>query len=54
VIFAAPYKGRECLTKFCAVIEAHEGRPENIVDVVCDLSLAFLSAVEQDLKIRAR
>ena len=50
VIFATPGKGKDCLTKFCAFIEAHEGRPENIVEVVCDMSPAFLSAVEQEFK----
>jgi transposase len=50
VIFATPGKGKECLTQFCAFIEAHKGHPENIVEVVCDMSPAFLSAVEQKFK----
>jgi transposase len=50
VIFATPGKGKECLTKFCAFIEANEGHPENIVEVVCDMSPAFLAAVEKDFK----
>ena len=50
VIFATPGKDKDCLTKFCEFIEAHEGRPENIVEVVCDMSPAFLSAVEQEFK----
>lgn len=50
VIFATPGKGKECLTKFCSFIEAHKGHPEYIVEVVCDLSPAFLSTVEQKFK----
>jgi len=50
VVFATSGKGKECLTKFCALIEAHNGRPENIVEVVCDISPAFRSAVEQKFK----
>lgn len=34
VVFATPGKGKECLAKFCTFIEAHEGRPENIIEVV--------------------
>jgi transposase len=50
VIYATPGKGKECLTKFCAFIEAHDGHSENIAEVVCDMSPAFLSAVEQKFK----
>jgi transposase len=50
VVFATPGKGKECLTKFCAFIDAHQGHPENIVEVVCDMSPAFLSAVEKEFK----
>jgi transposase len=50
VIFATPGKGKECLTKFCAFINAHDGHSENIAEVVCDMSPALLSAVEQKLK----
>jgi len=50
VIFATPGKGKECLANFCAFIEAHNGCPENIVEVVCDMLPAFLSAVEQKFK----
>jgi transposase len=50
VIFATPGKGKECLTKFCAFIEAHEGHPENTGEDVCDMSPAFLAAVEKDFK----
>ena len=46
VIFAAPGS----LTKFCAFIEAHEGHSENIAEVACDMSPAFLSSIEQKLK----
>ena len=43
VIIATPGKSQECLTKFCAFIEAHDGRPYNILEVVCDMSPLFLS-----------
>ena len=38
------------MTRFRAFPEAHKGRPENIVKVVCDMSPAFLSAVEQKFR----
>jgi transposase len=37
VVFETPGKAKECRTKFCAFIEAHKGRPENIIEVVCIL-----------------
>ena len=38
------------MTRFRAFPGAHKGRPENIVEVVCDMSPAFLSAVEQKFR----
>jgi transposase len=49
-IFAPPGKGKDSPTNFCSLIEVQNGRLENIVEVVCDMSPAFLSAVVHDLK----
>jgi transposase len=38
VIFATPGKCKECLTRFCEFIEAHDGYSESITEVVCDMS----------------
>jgi transposase len=43
-----PAKGKGCLTEFCAFIEAHGDHPENIVEVVCDMSPAFLATIEKE------
>ncbi len=48
VVFATPGKGKECLQAFCAFIETHGGHPDNICEVVCDMSPAFLSAVKKN------
>ncbi|SMP83323.1 Transposase, partial [Desulfonatronum zhilinae] len=50
VIFATPGKGKEGLAKFCSFIEAHGGHPDNVIEVVCDMSPAFLSAIEKEFK----
>jgi transposase len=48
VVFATPGRGRECLEAFCEHIKAHGGHPDKISEVVCDMSPAFLSAVEKN------
>jgi transposase len=45
VIFAVPGKGKECLEAFAAFIESHKGKVDNIMEVVCDMSPAFIAAV---------
>ena len=46
VVFATPGKGKECLKTFAAYLKGRQGNPENVVEVVCDMSPAFLSAAE--------
>jgi transposase len=47
VIFATPGKGKECLKAFKAHLENHGGKQENIAEIVCDMSPAFLSAADE-------
>ena len=44
VIFATPGKGKETVTEFNTFLKGHGGEADNIVEVVCDMSKAFLSA----------
>lgn len=44
VIFATPGKGKETVTEFKKFLEEHGGKAGNIVEVVCDMSKAFLAA----------
>lgn len=46
VIFATPGKGKACLKQFAAHLKEHGGNPDNVVEVVCDMSPAFLAAAE--------
>ena len=45
VLFVTPGKGKE----FKAFLEKHDGDPEQILEVVCDMSPAFLSGVAGQL-----
>jgi len=45
VIFAVPGKGKECLKAFAAFLDNHKGKVDNILEVVCDMSPAFIAAV---------
>jgi len=45
VVFATPGKGKQTVSDFKAFLEAHGGKPERVVEVVCDMSPAFLAAV---------
>lgn len=52
-IYASPSKGMDCLKnlkKFCSFIKVHDGYSENIVEVVCNILLDFLSAIKQEFK----
>ena len=42
VLFATPGKGKETLKQFKAFLENHQGRSGQILEVVCDMSPAFL------------
>jgi transposase len=45
VIFAVPGKGKECLKAFATFLKSHNGKVDNIIEVVCDMSPAFIAAV---------
>ncbi|GGW43038.1 ISL3 family transposase [Halomonas sp. 141] len=49
VIFAVPGHGKEAIEAFHAFLVAHGGDPDNVVEVVCDMSQAFLSGVAEHL-----
>ena len=49
VLFVAPGHGKATLKAFEAFLRTHRGKPENILEVVCDMSGAFLSAVPKHL-----
>ena len=53
VIFATPGKGKETFTEFVKHLAKHGGTHENIIEVVCDMSSAFLSAVEDEFPYAA-
>jgi transposase len=45
VVFAVPGKGKECLRAFVEYLEKHKGSAQNVIEVVCDMSPAFIAAV---------
>ena len=47
VIFATPGKGKECLKTFAEYLKKRKGHPDKVIEVVCDMSPAFLAAAEQ-------
>ena len=49
VIFAVPGHGKDTIEAFSAFLAAHGGDPDNVVEVVCDMSHAFLSGVAEHL-----
>jgi len=49
VIFAVPGCGKDTIKAFSAFLAAHGGEPDNVVEVVCDMSPAFLSGVTENL-----
>ncbi len=48
VVFATPGKGKQTVKDFKAWLEEHGGCADNILEVVCDMSPAFLSAVADE------
>ena len=48
VVFATPGKGKETIKLFKAFLEEHQGQAGNILEVVCDMSRAFLAATEEE------
>jgi transposase len=49
VLFVTPGHGKATLRAFAAFLCEHKGQPEQILEVVCDMSGAFLSAVPRHL-----
>lgn len=47
VLFVTPGKGKQTLTRFKTFLEAHGGDAGRIVEVVCDMSNAFLAAAAE-------
>ena len=45
VIFVTPGKGKGCLVLFRRFLREHGGHHDNIAEVVCDMSPAFLAAI---------
>jgi len=45
VVFATPGKGKDTVRRFKNFLTAHNGQPGRIIEVVCDMSPAFLAAV---------
>jgi transposase len=45
VVFVTPGKGKQTVAAFKAFLEQHGGKPGRIVEVVCDMSPAFLAAI---------
>lgn len=49
MIFAVPGHGKATIAAFSTFLAAHGGDPDNVVEVVCDMSQAFLSGVAENL-----
>ena len=49
VIFAVPGRGKATIKAFSAFLESHGGDPGQVVEVVCDMSQAFLSGTAEYL-----
>ncbi|MCW7551646.1 ISL3 family transposase [Endozoicomonas gorgoniicola] len=49
VIFATTGKGKGTIKEFRAFLEKHGGQADNVLEVVCDMSKAFLAAVKEEL-----
>lgn len=49
VLFAAPGHGKDVIKAFSAFLAAHGGDPDNVIEMVCDMSQAFLSGVAENL-----
>lgn len=47
VVFATPGKGKDSIKAFAEYLKERKGNPENVVEVVCDMSPAFLAAAEK-------
>jgi len=50
VVFATPGKGKATVKAFKEWMQEHGGNADNVVEVVCDMSPAFLSAVGENFE----
>lgn len=50
VVFATPGKGKETVRAFAEFLKDHGGAPENVIEVVSDMSGAFVSSVKAHFK----
>ena len=48
VVFATSGKGKDTVKQFRAFLEKHGGQVNNVLEVVCDMSPAFLSATKEE------
>ncbi len=48
VVFATPGKGKATVREFKMFLKKHNGDPEHIVEVVCDMSPAFLATISKE------
>lgn len=49
VLFVTPGRGKDTLRQFAAFLSEHGGEPGQILEVVCDMSPAFLQGVSEHL-----
>jgi transposase len=49
VLFVTPGRGKDTLRQFAAFLSEHGGEPGQILEVVCDMSPAFLQGVSEQL-----
>lgn len=49
LLFATPGKGKETVSTFATDLRDHQGDPDNIKSVCCDLSPAFIAGVKSSL-----
>lgn len=49
VLFAVPGRGKATIKAFSDFLAKHGGNPDNVVEVVCDMSQAFLSGIDENL-----
>ena len=54
VVFATPGKGKQTVKAFKAFLDEHGGSADRIVEVVCDMSPAFLAAVGETFENAAQ
>jgi len=49
VLFVTAGKGKKTLREFADFMTSHQGEPANVLEVVCDMSPAFLSGIAEQL-----